>query len=241
MNITKREIIASVVIIAIMMCAGFAISEAIQQKLLEQYQIYDSAVQIESEELFRYGMKTDIGHAFVYGELKTIDPVSFPEIEGEYSYIKKEEQEYRKHTRTVTETYVDEDGNTKTRDVEEEYWTWDTMNTETKTATKISFLNVEFEYSKIQFLSSHEIEILDTGYHKRNVYYGKDTECQGTIFTNLKGNTISETSFYENRTIEETIEHLETGYQIVIFWIFWILLTGGAVVGFYYFENRWLH
>jgi len=240
MRITKREIISSVVIIAIMVIIGFVINESIQQYLLEKYQTYDTAVQIESEELFRYGMKTGIGHAFVYGNLKTIDPVTFPEIGGAYSYIKKEEQEYRRHSRTVTKTYKDSNGNTKTKTEIEYYWTWDTMRTESKISTKISFLNVEFDYSKIPFPSSSQIATLDTGYHERNVYYGSKAECEGTIFTILSNDTISKTSFYENLTITETIERLETGAELVIFWIFWILLTVGLVIGFYYLENRWL-
>ena len=115
------------------------------------------------------------------------------------------------------------------------------MRTEEKRATKILFLNVQFEYSKIPFSYSREIGTLETGYHKRNVYYGKPANTQGTIFTVLKNNTISETKFYENNTISETVEQLESGFEIVIFWIFWILLTGGAVFGFFYLENRWLH
>lgn len=241
MEITKREVIASVVIIGVMLSIGFTISESIQQSLLEQYQVYDTAVQIDSEEIFRYGMETDIGHAFVYGDLKTVDHVTFSEIEGQYSYIKKEEQEYTRHSREVEEEYEDSEGNTHTRTVKEYYWTWDTTRTETKTSTKISFLNVEFEYSKIPFPSSNYITTLNTGYHKRNVYYGTGTQFKGTIFSTLKGNTINESLFFEDKTISETIEDLETGYQITIFWIFWILLTAGLVVVFYYLKNRWLH
>lgn len=240
MEITKREIIASVVIVAVMLILGFVITDSIQQRLLEEYQTYDTAVKIDSEELFRHGMKTDIGYAFVYGDLKAVDPVSFPEIKGKYSYIKKEEQEYRRHSRTVTKTYTDSNGKTHTKTEIEYYWTWDTMRTETKTAKKITFLNVEFKYSKIPFPSSHHIRTLDTGYHKRNVYYGKGIEYKGTIFTTLKDNTISKTSFYEDKNISETIEHLESGSEILIFWIFWILLTGFLIFLFYYLENRWL-
>ena len=83
MEIKKREVIFSVVIIAVMLIIGFTVSGKIRQGLLEEYQEYDTAVQIDSEELFRYGMRTDIGHAFVYGNLKTLDPVTFSEIEGE--------------------------------------------------------------------------------------------------------------------------------------------------------------
>lgn len=240
MEIKKREIVFSVIIIAVMIIIGFFISNEIHQNLLEKYQEYDTAVQIDSEELFRYGMKTDVGKAFVYGNLKALDPVTYPEIEGEYSYIKREEQEYRRHSRTVEETYKDSEGNTKTRTKIEYYWTWDTMRTESKTSTKISFLDVEFEYGKIPFPSSHEIKTISTGYHKRNIYYGTGTEFEGTIFTTLKENTIEKTSFYRNQTITDTIDSLETGYQLVIFWVCWILFTAALVGGFCYLENKWL-
>ena len=240
MEIKKREVIASVVIISLMLVIGFAINEKIRQSLLENYQIYDTAVRIDDKELFEYGMKTNVGYAFAYGELKTLDPVSYSEVSGNYSYIKKEEQEYRKHYRYVEEEYKDSNGKKHTRTKKEEYWTWDTMRTESKTATKILFLDVEFAYEKIPFPSSHHIETVKTGYHKRNVYYGTESDFQGTIFTSLKENTIHNTKFYENQTIAETIESLETGVEIVIFWILWILLIIGLVIGFYYLENKWL-
>lgn len=240
MEIKKREVIASVVIIAFMLIIGFAISEKIRQSLLEDYQEYDTAARINDKELFEYGMNTNIGHAFVYGELKTLDPVSYPEVSGEYSYIKKEEQKYTRHYRTVTKEYKDSNGKKHTKTEKEYYWTWDTMRTESKKATRISFLNVEFAYEKIPFPSSHQIEIVKTGYHKRNVYYATDTDFQGTIFTSLKENTINDTKFYKNQTIAETIENLETGAEIVIFWVFWILLIIGLVIGFYYLDNKWL-
>ncbi|MCI8383779.1 MAG: hypothetical protein HFJ33_02780 [Clostridia bacterium] len=241
MEIKKREVIASVVIVALMLIIGFAISEKIRQRLLEDYQVYDTATQIDDDkELFEYGMKTNVGYAFVYGELKTLDPVSYPEVSGKYSYIKKEEQEYRRHSRKVTRTYTDSKGKTHTKTEIEYYWTWDTMRTESKTANKISFLDIEFAYEKIPFPSSHQLEIVKTGYHKRNVYYGTETEFRGTIFTSLKENTINNTKFYKSQTIAETIEALETGTEIVIFWILWILLIIGLVIGFYYLENKWL-
>lgn len=240
MEIKKREVIFSVIIVAVMFIIGFSISGKIRQNMLEEYQVYDTAVHIESEDLFRHGMRVNTGHAFVYGDLKTIDPVSFPELAGEYSYVKKEEQEYRMHTRTVTKTHTRSDGSTYTTTETEHYWTWDTMRTERRKATKISFLNVEFEYEKIPFPSSYQIDIISTGVNRRNVYYGTDTSFQGTMFTILKDNTIDETSFYKEKTISETIEYLESGGEIIIFWIFWILLTAGIVVGFYYLENKWL-
>ena len=69
MEIKKREVIASIVIIAIMLIIGFSISNSIRQNLLEKYHEYDTAIHIDKEELFRYGMRTSIGHAFAYGVL----------------------------------------------------------------------------------------------------------------------------------------------------------------------------
>lgn len=240
MEIKKREIIFSIAIISFMLMIGSSISGKIREGLLEQYQEYDTAVHLDSEDMFRHGMDVNIGNAFVYGDLKTLDPVSFPEIEGDYSYIRKEEQEYINHPRPTTKTYTDSEGNTKTKTEMEDHWTWDIMRTDTKTATRISFLNVEFEYGKIPFPSSHELTIISTGSNRRNVYYGTDTDFQGTIFSNLKNDTINKTSFYKNRTIEETIDHLESGGELVLFWILWILLIVICVFGFYYAENRWL-
>lgn len=81
---------------------------------------------------------------------------------------------------------------------------------------------------------------LDAGYHLRDVYYGSALSYEGTLYASLADNTIAETSFYCEKTIDETIEYLETEWQLVLFWVFWIILTGFAVYGFYYIDNRWL-
>ena len=241
MKITKREIIFSVIIIAVMLVLGFTIKGHIQQHKLEDYQEYDTAMKIDSdEELFRYGMRTNIGNAFVYGELIALDPVSYPAINGEYSYVRKEDEEYRRHTRLVTETYTDSDGETHTKTVEEEYWSWDNVKTSSKSSTKITFLNVEFPYEKIRFPGASYIATIDTGYHTRSIYYGTGTHFKGTIYARLGNDTISKASFYNNRNIDQTVDSLESNAWIVIFWIGWIILTAGAVIAFYYFENEWL-
>lgn len=57
----------------------------------------------------------NVHHAFIYGELKTLDLVLYLEVFGEYSYIKKEVQEYRRHSQTVTKTYTTSKGKTHTK------------------------------------------------------------------------------------------------------------------------------
>ena len=116
-EITKREIIASVSIIAVMLLIGVLISSKISDWQISQNDKYNKAVKIQSADLFQYGMETNVGNAFVYGELKAVDTVTYPEIGGKYIYVKKVKEKYTRHTRRVahksgkrtyytTETYL---------------------------------------------------------------------------------------------------------------------------------------
>ena len=76
MEITKREIIASIAIVAIMCVIGFFISDKITDYENDKNAEYQKAIHIEDSELFQYGMNTNIGNAFVYGDLEAVDTVT---------------------------------------------------------------------------------------------------------------------------------------------------------------------
>lgn len=240
MEITKREILFSIAIICIMLVSGVIISGNISESVMEKNQEYNTALQINNDkELFEYGMRTDVGNAFVYGDLKAIDTVSYDEISGEYSYIKKVKERYTRHTRTVTKTKT-VNGKTQTYTETEVYWTWDEVDRWEKHSEKISFLDVEFDYGMINFPSYDYIDTIKESSHIRYVYYGTGTEFQGTLYTKLIDYTIDGPGFYNNKTIEATIDRLETNWQVPLFWVAWVCLTAGVVVAFYYIDNRWL-
>ena len=69
-EITLREIIASVVIVGLMFLIGFTISGNIDNYIMDQNEEYNRAAKIESNDMFQYGMETDLGNAFVYGKIK---------------------------------------------------------------------------------------------------------------------------------------------------------------------------
>lgn len=236
-KITKREVLVSIIIISIMLLIGFVIHGNINDALMLKYQKYNTALQIENDkDLFAYGMKTNVGNAFVYGDLKAVDTVTYPEIGGEYMYIEKVKEKYTMHTQTYTTT-VNGKAQVKTRT----YWSWDRVGSEDKKCKKISFCDIVFNSNKIHIPSTDYIDTIKESSHIRYKYYGTKTKYTGTIFTELKDNTISDgTNFYNNMTISETIEYLESGSELVIFWIAWIILICGCVYGFYYLDNRWL-
>ena len=236
-EITKREILASISIIAMMLLIGFVISGRISNYILDRNEKYNKAIKIESSELFEYGMITNVGYAFVYGDLKAVDTVSYPEINGEYMYIEKIEEHYNMHTRTVTTT--DSKGKTHTRT--ETYWSWDYAGSEEQRCSEITFLGHIFPSNKVEFPNTEHIDTIKESSHVRHKYYGVDTEYIGTIFTELRDKTISDnSSFYENSTIGETVDYLESDWELWLFWVIWIIVIGLCVFGFYYIDNEWI-
>ena len=240
-EVTKREILASIVIVALMIVIGLIIHGKINDNLMEDYQKYDTAIQIDNNaNLFTYGMRTEIGYVFAYGDLIAVDTVSYDEIGNEYSYIKKVKERYTKHTRTVEKTRKKTDGTTEKYTEKKEYWTWDTVDSWSQHSQRISFLDAEFDYGTIPFPSSNYITTIKESSKIRYVYYGTGAKFTGTLSADFKDKTIKDTNFYVNQTIDQTIKFLESGSELIVFWFFWILLTGDCVIGFCYLDNKWL-
>lgn len=237
-EITLREVLASITIISVMILIGIVISGKLEEYQMDKNADYYKAIHITDPEMFQYGMRTNIGNAFVYGNLEAVDTVTYPEIGGAYIYAEKVEEHYNMHTRTYTTT--DSKGNKQTHT--EIYWSWDYAGKEELHSKKIKFLGLEMDYNKIQMPKVDYIDTIKESSHIRHKYYGCMGPYTGTIYTDLRGNTLSENSqFYNDMEIEATIEKLTAGTGIIIFWIIWIFMTGCVVYGFWYLDNDWLN
>ena len=80
-EITKREILASISIIAVMILFGILISSKISEHQMDKNEIYNKAVKIESQEMFQYGMDTTLV-CIVYLSLTFFTYIYFPLISG---------------------------------------------------------------------------------------------------------------------------------------------------------------
>lgn len=239
-EITKREVLACISIIAVMLMLGVWIGGGISEACADRNEVYNKAVKLETADMFEYGMRTNVGNAFVYGDLKAVDTVTYEEIGGGYMYVEKAKERYTKHTHTVTK-YRTVNGKRVPYTTTETYWTWDVVDRDAKKCEEVTFLGVVFDSDKIRLPGDHHIDTISGGYHIRYKYYGVGTEHVGTIFTDLRDDTISDnTPFYNNYTIPEAVEHLQAWDWTPVFWIFWIILTAGACYGFCYLDNRWL-
>ena len=221
-----------------MLTAGFFIGEKISSAADERNQEYEQAAKIDGDkELFEYGMRTDIGNAFVSGTLKAVDPVSLPELDGEYAYIKKVKEKYTQHTKTVTHS----DGK-RTWTTTETYYTWDAVGSEEFCCTHIAFLDNEYDYGVIPFPGARHLMTIRESSKVRYQYYACDTEYDGTIYAKLAGKTISDVTFIEGKGVNDAVEYMcnSSVVGVVAFWIFWIVLICAAVYGFCYLDNRWV-
>ena len=144
-KITLREIIASVTIVAVMFLIGFIIAGRMEAHQMDKDAEYNKAVHITDPAMFRYGMDTSLGNAFIYGNLQGVDPVTYPEIGGAYLYVEKVKERYTRHTRTVHHS------NGKTSwTTTETYWTWDEIGRENVHSNKLRFLESDFDWNKIE-------------------------------------------------------------------------------------------
>lgn len=92
-------------------------------------------------------MDTNVGNAFVYGDLKAVDTVTYPEISGEYMYVEKVKEKYTRHTRKVRHS----NGKT-TWYTTETYWTWDRVGSEDIKCKEVSFCGVNFVSNKMIYM-----------------------------------------------------------------------------------------
>lgn len=237
-TVTNREILASIVIVLVMLTIGVSVNGSIQNHNIEKDHEYNTASRIDSKDLFEYGMRTSVGNAFVYGDVHTVDPVTYEDIGGEYSYVKRVYEEYRKHTRTVTKTKT-VNGETVTYTEEETYWTWDTIRTDSRHSKYMTFLGVQFDY-KIPVPPYSHIATKSAGYHKRYKYYGSETDFSGTAYCRLIDNDMEVNDFFHYTDIDSSYKRVTSHAPACVFWIFWMFITAGIVYMFVVIDNRWL-
>ena len=240
-DLTVRELLFSMAIILVMLTGGFFISEKISSKGDELNQEYYQAMRIDGDsELFSYGMRTSVGNAFVKGTLRAVDTVTDDDIEGEYLFIRVEEEHYNKHTRTVTD--YDKDGKVKGHHTET-YYEWDYYDSWDKHSEKVSFLDAEFDYGKIDMPMYYHVDTIKKSRKVRYKYFVRDTEYDGVLYADLRDNTIGDKNdFIRVDNIEKAIEYKSSSAKgmVIGFWGLWIVFICGAVYGFCYLDNRWL-
>ena len=242
-KVTLREAIFSVLIVGVLYSVGFLVAGAIQKGTDERNLKYRQAIQIkDSGEQLSHACNTDVGYAFVEGDFKTIDPVSFDGLDGKHLSIRRDKEKYTMHTRVENYTVSDGKGGVQTRTRVVTYWTWNVVKTDRKRANLISLCGNNYSTDAFRFDDiGTESHVKNTGFRTRDVFYYKPKDFRGTIFAELKeGGIHGKPSILKDRSIEWAYENYTSSCAVVVFWVFWWILIIAAVIGFVIIDNKWL-
>ena len=242
-KVTKRETLVAIAITLALIGLGIIISEAIKNNVNESNEKYYKALKINNdEEMFKYAIKTNVGYTLASGTIRAINGISIDELDGIYLSIKKVKEEYRKHYREEKHTRIKSDGTEEIYYTTEEYWTWDYVEEEKIHVDKFNFLGVDFDYDTIEFYNQSYNTTKEVEYHIRYKYYTIPIEFEGTLFTCINNNTITQNKFSTNKTINEIVKSKEDDVNFInaIFWITWIIFITLIYFGYVYLENNYL-
>ena len=242
-KVTKRETLVAIAITLALIGLGIIISEAIKNNVNESNEKYYKALKINNdEEMFKYAIKTNVGYTLASGTIRSINGISIDELDGIYLSIKKVKEEYRKHYREEKHTRIKSDGTEEIYYTTEEYWTWDYVEEEKIHVDKFNFLGVDFDYDTIEFYNQSYNTTKEVEYHIRYEYYTISSEFEGTLFTYINNNTITQNKFSTNKTINEIVKSKEDDVNFInaIFWITWIIFITLIDFGYVYLENNYL-
>lgn len=255
-EITKREILVSVVIAILFVCLGIFIYGKITDHLLSESERYNTALKVKDKDTFDYVIDTQQGNIIVEANIKAKDTVSFPELKKDYLYISKNKEEYTRHE----ETYTDSKGKTHTR----VYWSWDWMGNEARKSNKLEMFDKTYKTSQFTLFGPSSLDasaILNKTAKKSNwrtnhyYYVDGDTRYYYTAIpvsfdasfiakANDKGlSPIDGSTIYlKNTDIKGMLEGVENSgtFTKVVFWVVWLMLTVGIVVIYISLENRYL-
>lgn len=241
-EITKREILVCTAITLILIGLGFIINSIIQNSIYEENETYYKALKIEnSEEQFKYAIKTNIGYTLAQGEVQAVEGVEIKDIQGKYFEIRKVKEKYTMHTRQVAHTR--RVGNTtQTYYTTETYWTWDYVGEEKFHTEKFNFLGIDFRYETIKFHNETYKETKKVDSNTRYKYYIIPFKFKGTLFTYIDKNTINQNAFYVEDTVEKIIISKQKEAEVwnIGFWIIWVIVIGVMDFCYMYFDNNYL-
>lgn len=142
-NISPKEILFSVIFFLVALAFAIFINPFIKDSMLDDVRTYQKALQIDEDaNLYQYARTTQVGNVLAFGKMKAIYPVVLPELIGQYGYVEKVTEEYKRKTRQVCNSH-DEDGDCTSYRTEV-YYEWDTEE-------RIFFISQDFDFLSVLF------------------------------------------------------------------------------------------
>lgn len=239
-EVTKRELIVSLVILSILVIIGLFISGYIRTSIIDNNKKYETAVQIENVPAeFSNALRTNYGDVLAEGPLKSVGEVKIDDVSG--MSVRRVLEKYTRHTRRVSYS-CGTAKHPRTCWRTEVYWTWDYQKSDYDQVAWVTFLDEKFYISSFPVPSSHYVKTVGCGNNLRYVYYRQDPYYYGTIYTFADNKTINNTVFVDGLAVKNAVDHFTTGFVWVYgFWVLWAILIIVLIILFCYLPNFWLN
>ena len=228
------EIFTIISIVIIFLIGGCIIHKKITEENQKQELLYENAFKVQTDEAFKTVLDRNTGELFAYGKLSAVDTLLLQKTGEEYAYIKEVHEQYNTKQRVVTRRSTDSNGNTKTSTDVEYYHEWDTVKVDESYCKKVKFLGQEFDSYIFKLPITQEYlygDNLTADY--RITYYSQPKDINGTLFCRVENHELFNVKFYNNKTIEETIELFKNGNirGLILFHIIWFVAMILCIMG----------
>lgn len=230
MTKSLRIFIIGLLVVNILFCF---ISEAINEYEMHTSEKYAKAIPIEDKIAFDYAILTSPGYGLSVCAIKAVNPVSIPELDGEYIRIEVVTEHYVQKTRMKTITKVI-NGKSITESIPETYWTWETVSQDSITSDSVSIYNHRFDVSLIDIPNAEYADLVYDNNYVRRSFYTVPSEINGVLFSNFINGSIGENTFFRgSESIEDVREQQlkKTGSRA--FYVLWGLINVGALAAYF--------
>ena len=172
---------------------------------------------IQSEEEFENSQQN--GPNLIYGSLITEDPVTIPNDNEEYIYIRKAREEYK------FTPYLDPDAEPEELSVRARgIYQWVETDVEVKQAQYCEIYDLELQMVPNAFADAKQIKVEQISDNERYVYYGIPVNTKGTMFVKLGGNEVTEASVFCIDIEPEEFLNIHHTHEIpTIIFVLWLL------------------
>lgn len=253
-NVTWRTIVRTILVMIIVFLVTYGLiclSNHIVNSINTENERLNNLIKVTDDNSLLYCKNSQVNEFLVNGIAEANEPVTLPELKGEYSFIKKIKYYYESHTETYTVTVSDGNGKSHTETRTEVVWDWEEKGSETYSTQTVTLLNNLFTFNNTSFyphsisFRNYANENIKQSVFKDSKYYyiKKDIRYEYYIVpktymtTFISNYNLEMIKGYHDMTIEEVTKNQNSDYVSILFHIIILIIIIGGLLLLFFWEE----
>lgn len=251
-NVTIKTIARTLLVTVVVLILSFLfinIANNVADNINNEYERLNNMIKVTNQDVLDYCINSKQNEFLIRNKAISINPVSLPELKGNFSAIIKTKYKYESHIETYTTTYTDSNGHTHTQTHTKTVWDWERKGSEKFKASTVSLLNKTFDFDNTSYYYK-EINFED--YSNKNDKHYKDGhynyENNNTRYKYEIVPNEYETAFvsdynmrmldgFYDKSIEEITARKSTTWVYVLFYTLLFIILISAIVLLIFWEE----